>query len=603
MPWIPCLLVCAATVLLVFVLPLAIPVPFRPTISASYIAGFNNGVAAVATATIGVAVLLWSWWQHRGCEEPERLVGDGSGKIGPVLTALVILATCTFCGLAGWMLKQSSLRYIADTGYFIEQMSSHVESGRPLYTGLEFAYGPLLFYPTVLLHHALRCGWLRAYFVTLAIEQTLGVFLVVYLLNTWPVLGSHRRFGLLLLTVGALNPLLGLNYTLFRFLAAFGVLTYGAQTQGILTTTAVLAAGEIVLLGISAEQGVAFLVATLVLAGLRAYGGGVKWLVIAAGPFLGACILGVTVGRPYFHMLKSFSKGTLSLPVAPYPHILVFLFAVVWLVPYALGGHLLGADPARQSMIACYAMGLGLLPAALGRCDPLHVFFNGAGVLLLSLACIRISARMSRALWLAALVVLVGWQQWVNNTLYRYRTADTLRIALMPRLPQWLQTDVFEAVDRLDPDLSLRLHPGPWDRDYELDTRALEAAVGNAPVATPLEITPSVEAALKRTGHYRRDYYAFGVDVFDAGSVARRNGSLNTADWMLLPTGYPPPFIETPQDIGALQGFLFPYPMRHPVPFDPGRIFAENLEAHWTKAMNIGPYTLFKNLGPARSPN
>jgi len=88
-------------------------------------------------------------------------------------------------------------------------------------------------------------------------------------------------------------------------------------------------------------------------------------------------------------MLKSLSKGTLSLPVAAYPHILIFLFAVVWVGPYALGGQLLSREPTTQSMIACYAMGLGLLPAALGPCDPLHLFFNGAGVLLLSLACIR----------------------------------------------------------------------------------------------------------------------------------------------------------------------------------------------------------------------
>ena len=584
-----------ATVLLVFLLPLAIPVPFRPTISASYIAGFNNGVAAVAAAIIGVAVLLWSWWHHRHDAGPEQSLAEPGRRIGPVLTTVAILLTCTFSVLAGWMLRQSNLRYIADTGYFIEQMSAHVETGRPLYTGLEFAYGPLLFYPTVLLHHVLRCGWLRAYFLTLAMEQSIGILLVVYLLNTWPMLGWHRRFGLLLFAFGALNPLLGLNYTLFRFLTAFAVLTYAAQRRTILTSAAVLGVGEILLLGISAEQGVAFVLAGLVLAGLRAYSRGYKWLTVAVGPILGACVFGLTVGRPYFHMLKSFSKGTLSLPVGPYPHILIFLFAIVWIVPYALGAQLFSSDPTRQSMTVCYGMGLGLLPAALGRCDPLHVFFNGAGVLLLSLACIRFRAPSLRACWVGALVILVGWQHWVNNTLYQNRTADTVRLALMWRLPDWLRSDVFKAVDLYDPALSLRLRPGPGDRAYELDTSMLEDSVGAAAVATPLEITPSVEAALKRTGHYRYGYYAFSVDVFDAGSVERRNRNLNTADWMLLPIGFPPPFIETPQDIGALQGFLFPYAMRHPIPFDPGGIFAQNLEEHWTKVEDIGPYTLFKN--------
>lgn len=98
----------------------------------------------------------------------------------------------------------------------------------------------------------LGSGWLRAYLITLAVEQTLGILVVVYLLNTWPVLGWQRRFALLLFAVGALNPLLGLNHTLFRFLPALAVLTYAAHRRDILTTTAVLAVGEILLLGISA---------------------------------------------------------------------------------------------------------------------------------------------------------------------------------------------------------------------------------------------------------------------------------------------------------------------------------------------------------------
>ena len=583
------------TALLVFLLPLAIPVPFHPAISASYIAGFNNGAAVVATATIGVAVLFWSWWTHRNCRTQEEPAADDGGNLGPVLTVAVMIATCAFCALAGWMLARSNLRYIADAGYFMEQMSSHVESGRPLYTGLEFAYGPLLFYPTVLLHQALRCGWLTAYFLTLAAEQSLGILLVVYLLNTWPVLGWHRRFALLLLAAGALNPLLGLNYTFFRFLTAFAVLTYAAHRRGLLAATAVLGGGEILLLGISAEQGMAFLLAAMALAGLRASSRGMKWLLLAAGPVAGACLFGLMVGRPYFFMLKSFGKGTLSLPVAPYPHIVIFLFAVVWVVPYALGIQLQSTDPTTQSMVACYAMGLGLLPAALGRCDPLHVFFNGAGILLLSLACLPVRARSLSVVWIGALVLLVSWQQWVNNALYGYRTADTIRLALMWRLPKLLHTDVIDAVDWFNAELALHLRPGPADHDYELDTAVLEAAVGTAPVATPLEITPAVEAALKRTGHYRYGYYAFGVDLFEAESVAHRDRDLNTAAWMLLPIGFPPPFIETPRDIGELQGFAFPYPVRHPVPFDPGRTFAANLDTHWTRVINIGPYTLFRN--------
>ena len=73
----------------------------------------------------------------------------------------------------------SHLRYLADADYFIEQMSSHAEYGGALYTQLEFAYGPLLG-PTILLHAALHCSWMTAYFLTLALDQSIGLGLLAY---------------------------------------------------------------------------------------------------------------------------------------------------------------------------------------------------------------------------------------------------------------------------------------------------------------------------------------------------------------------------------------------------------------------------------------
>ena len=52
--------------LAVFVLPLHVPVQFQSAVSASYIAGFNNRVAAIAAAAIGGCVLLWVWFRSRG---------------------------------------------------------------------------------------------------------------------------------------------------------------------------------------------------------------------------------------------------------------------------------------------------------------------------------------------------------------------------------------------------------------------------------------------------------------------------------------------------------------------------------------------------------
>jgi hypothetical protein len=574
--------------LAVFVLPLHVPVEFQPAVSASYVAGFNNRVAALAAAAIGGCVLLWAWFHLRG-EKAEA--AGANDPITPSFMAVVIVLTCIFFALAGWMIAASHLRYLADAGYFIEQMQSHAEYGGALYTQLEFAYGPLLFYPTVILHTTLHCSWMTAYFLTLALDQSLGLALLAYVLNELPICARDRRIGFVLLAIGALNPIFGLNYTFLRFITAFAILLFATRPQSLPRTMFVLVAGEVLLLGISPEQGFAFLIGTVAFAGLKTWRNGAKWLLVAATPVLGAGIFLLLAGRSYLYMLHSFAKGALSLPVAPYPHILIFLFAVVWLIPFAIGRSLGLSEPVSVRMAACYALGIGLLPAALGRCDPLHVFFNGAGLLALSLAAMHSYPRGVRTAWLVALALLIGWQQWTNNRLLLDRSTDTLRLAIMPHVPSRLRESVLA---HLPADFANQLRPSPGDADDQLDVAALEEASGSAPVATPLEVEPSIEAALKRSHHYRPDYYAYGVDLFSAPAEARKIADMNEAQWALLLSNPDQPFIETPQTLDGVQGLTFPYRARNPIPFHPGQAFAENLKAHWTAVKTLDAYTLYK---------
>ncbi|HZL27370.1 MAG TPA: hypothetical protein VFC39_12675 [Acidobacteriaceae bacterium] len=588
--WPVCLAVCAVASLAVFVLPLHVPVEFHPAVSASYIAGFNNRAASLAAAAIGGCVLLWAWYRSRG--DSPFVDRDVSGdRISLRFSAVVIALTCIFFAVSGWLAAASHLRYLADAGYFIEQMSSHAEYGGALYTQLEFAYGPLLFYPTILLQAAMDCGWMTAYFLTLALDQSVGLALLAYVLNELPIRGRDRRIGFVLLAVGALNPIFGLNYTLLRFITAFAILLFATRAQSLARTMFVLVAGEVLLLGISPEQGFAFLIGTVAFAALQAWRSGAKWLLVAVAPVLGAGVFLLLAGRSYLYMLHSFAKGALSLPVAPYPHLLIFLFAVVWLVPFAIGKSLRVSEPIGVRMAACYALGIGLLPAALGRCDPLHVFFNGAGLLVLSLAAIRSYSRGLRTAWIAALVLLIGWQQRVNNRLLFDRSTDTVRLAIMPHVPERLRESL---LSHLPANLASQLRPSPDDADDQLDIAALEQEVGTAVVATPLEVEPSIEAALKRSQHYRPDYYAYGVDMFSAPAEARKIHDMNEAEWALLPTNPDEPFIETPDRLDGVQGFTFPYRAKHPVPFYPGRAFAENLSRNWIAVKTLDAYTLYK---------
>ncbi len=295
--WPACLCVCAATALLVFVVPFAIPVQFQPTVSASYVAGFSNRTAILSAAAISVAVLFWSW--RRSLKHTSKSIAPQGphARLGPVFVATGNLATCAVFGVAEWFIAHSHLRYIADAGYFIEQMSSHAEYGRSLYTQLEFAYGPLLFYPTILLHQVLRCSWLAAYFLTLMFDQSLGLVLLAYVLNELPIRGADRRIGFLLLAVGSINPLLGLNYTLFRFITPFAVLLFATRTGSVWLMTLLLAAGEILPLGISPELGFAFVWLPSSTQVFESGRNGPRWLLLTTAPALGAAVFLLFVGR------------------------------------------------------------------------------------------------------------------------------------------------------------------------------------------------------------------------------------------------------------------------------------------------------------------
>ncbi len=584
-----CAFFCFLAALAVFALPYAIPVEFHPAISASYVAGFSNRAAAFAAAAISFAVASWSW--RRGilsADESPRYQHEASSKLGLTFIAAAIFLTCCFTAVCGWAIHEAGQRYLADAGYFIEQISKHVDYGGALYSHIEFAYGPLLFYPTMWLQRLAHCGVFAAYFATLAAEQSIGLVELAYILNSLPLRPSTRYFSFLLFSLGAMTPLLGLNYTLFRYLTPIVFLLFAANTKRILQSTLILAAGALISLGISAEIGLAFAVGSAALILWNVTNGGLRRLGAIVGPMIGAVVFTLSVGRAYVHILGAFAKGALNLPVAPYPHLLVFLFVVVWLAPRALGRVLAVPDGSTRSIVCCYAVGIAMLPSALGRCDPLHVFFNGLVLCLLSLVAVEGTTPTLRRLWLTCLLLFVFWQVLATNKLFRFRTADTMA-AVLP-------SPVSHALARIAGDeqpLGQHLEPARMP-EYELDVQRLEQSVGHATVATPLEITPETERVLKCSGHFQSSYFAFMVDTFSAPSELRAIAEMNQSEWALVPRTLDRPFIELPRNLQDLQGFSFPLPQRHSIPFPAGENMANNIRKNWTLVDQLGPYVLYK---------
>ena len=597
--WQSAFLASALAAALIFVLPLFIPLKQLPIVSASYLAGFNNSVAVIAAVGLSLVFFALTWWAQR-TPVPAALAGEPEQRLSTRLVAGVVIVYAVLLSAFCYLVALSHDRYLRDAGYIIEQATVRRDTGRALYTQIEFAYGPLLLQPVIWLSHLLHGSITAAYYMTFVAEACLGLLLLAYVLNELPIRGNLRKPAFFLLALGAITPHLGLNYTLFRFVSPFAVLLFATRSRSPWRCAALLAAGEILELLISPELGLAMAAGVLTFGLMRTWQGGRSWLATALLPLLALALLLLALGHSYLGSAASFSRGALNLPVGPYPHLLVLLFALVWLVPAGLGWRVARGDPQSSRLLAFYVTALAFMPAAMGRCDPLHVFFNGVGIWALSLVAVSASSPKPRRAWLASLAVLVLWNHFVNERLFEYRTVWVFRQTAMPYLPKPLQKALIATVAfRNSGAGDILAHS--IDPEVHLNTAELGRIVGDGAVATPLEISPLVEAQLAQTKHHCPAYYAFWVNMVDPLAEQRSIQEADRCGWMLLPAHWVVREVQRPGDLYMFQGLRLPYRERHPVPYLAGAAFTSEVKQHWTAVQKFGPYLLYEHKDPDSS--
>ena len=589
--WQAGVLIAIAASLVIFILPLYVPVKPILAVSASYLAGFNNSVAIYGAAGLSALVFLITLiLRERG---PDAYLGDDYARLTGRFVASVVGASASVLALLSWIVAASQNRYLGDAGYIIEQATVRRDTGRALYTQLEFAYGPLLLLPEVWLSRLLHCSMTTAYYITFVIESSLGLLMLAWILNELPIRTSLKQAGLAILAFGAITPHLGLNYTFFRMISPLAVLLFATRGRVLWRCLLLLTAGEILELLISPELGLAMSIGVLTFGFLRAWQEGWRWLATAIVPVGVLATLLLTFGRPYLVMAATFSSGGLSLPVGPYPHILILVAALVWLVPVGLARIVGLRDPGSARLLAFYAASLALMPAALGRCDPLHVLFDGIGILVLSLIEVSRTSRRVRLGWAACLLVLALWNHYVNLGVFEVRSAAVLRQTVMRPLPRLLRKPVARILSHGKPYVR-GLLLAPAKAEYHLDTSILNGIVGSAPVVTPIDISPAVEDDLKQSHHYSPTYYAFWVDMMNPTGEHRSIEDTNRFQWMLLPSDFEGGGQQLPRDLWYFQGVQIPYRQRKPILYYPGTAFVQNLKDRWAAVQTFGPYTLYR---------
>lgn len=551
-------LTAAATYAAVFVVPYRFPLR-EPVLSDTWTVGSNNQVAAIGLAIVSALVTLACWYRT------SPTLQDGTDDrlsqrylVGGIAAAILWTATL------GTLVARAHM-YWGDEGYFLNQLRAGLVFHRQIYTKFEFAYGPLLYlWPAALIRGLAPFGvsFTAAYLVSLAALQSAGIALLFYTVQALPLRRSFKACAFVLITFGALNTLLGLNYSMFRFILPLAAVVLLCNQRTITKAALVAGCGEILCLATSPELGVAFGGAAIVYGIYRAITDHVRWLVVGLAGIVGAVTFAALAGHAYFFTLGNMAKGGFNLLITPAPQILALVFVVVVLAPLAVAAALRKSGNGALILIL-YIAALGMIPAALGRCDAIHTFFDGLGMYLLAFVAMNAASARCRRIWIVAIALVFVFTQAKNFRLYQYR-------------------------------LGLVLRTNAVQEDWGFDEAALRRAIGNAKVSAPILAPQRVIEDLTRTGQYVPGYFCGWVGVWDHEAEARQITEMRRTEFALValtdPVGPDP---ARDRQLQRMMRLGFAGHARRP-DYIRGELVEAELKSNWIFRGRFGDYELYQ---------
>jgi len=264
--------------------------------------------------------------------------------------------------------------------------------GKVPFRDFEFAYGPALLYGPSVLHTIFSIGIAKAYYLFWAGSYLLGALLLFKTVNMVNYPTTSKQEIYLLLFLPGLFPIIrmGTNYTFLRFVCPlFFVLVihkWFKDSHGGWIVRAVL--GSVVftafLLSLSAETAIAFAFACVWICvlsrGQSLLKRGTTALALTAG------FLALFWGAKKLHILDTLladGSGAINFPIMMAPHVLVY-FAAMFVCACYLYWRFRDRRM-NDNTIGLIGYSIPMTAAALGRCDPSHVFWNGLAIFLASM--------------------------------------------------------------------------------------------------------------------------------------------------------------------------------------------------------------------------
>jgi hypothetical protein len=365
-----------------FYLPTLVPLP--PNESYSYTFGYNN---RAGVALLLLLVMIGAVWTNG-----LNLQFSTSGNSRPVSLKILFQAMIVIlCGCLAMYLLAGRFGGFGESSYEIDRISLLSQSKIP-YIDFEWPFGVGLLYGPLLLSHLFSMGLIHAYHLFWALSfllGTLALFAVVNLVD-YP---TNSKKAIFLLLYGAGLPSIinmGTHYTFLRytfpllFILLLQKLLNRNSTKWLVVATILAIAFTIILLLISPEVAIAYAFASACIVVLTPRSRNRLGLALIAGLLLAfAGVFWIAMKLHVLDTVRASGGGADSFPIAFAPHILLFVFALFICACYVF--RRFSERGINDNTIGLLAFSIPMLAAALGRCDTLHVVWNGEGLFLASM--------------------------------------------------------------------------------------------------------------------------------------------------------------------------------------------------------------------------
>jgi hypothetical protein len=376
----------------IFNLPRYIP-PSAIVVSDALDYGFNNQAAVFSTAIFILLITLVVWLLFEIKDRPVLLTPGEHGENISFRHFVYIGLIYFFCVALLYYLTGGRIGY-GEMAYLFDRVRLTLANYIP-YRDFTYEHGAIFLYAPAYLFNALKIFGVdlkTTCYLAYLLFCFFGLYLLFFLVNALAAGKKEKTLIFYLFSLAALPLSLGIQYTFVRFLFSYASLVFldrfiAAGDKNKLKTT-VIAVYAFVLgllnILISPEIGAAFFVSLVFYFVLLSFFRDRKFLYPLIVLIVSGALLFFAFAKTnYFSRMIAHAAGIGAFPIIPSPSILIYLASLFYVVAVQLSNFI----KYRKNIFSCALVFLSfsLMPAALGRCDPGHIFFYGSGLFLTAL--------------------------------------------------------------------------------------------------------------------------------------------------------------------------------------------------------------------------